>query len=82
MASLMTRLGVTGNIGQRIKKSPLAGKIASKSGSMSDVQCFTGYYPADKPEYTVTILVNNFVCPRAMLRRNIEQLLVELFPQK
>lgn len=74
--------GVSGTLKSLLGKTPLCGKVALKSGSMSDVQCFTGYYPADKPEYTVTILVNNFVCSRAQLRRNIEQLLVELFPQK
>ncbi|MGN1245869.1 MAG: D-alanyl-D-alanine carboxypeptidase/D-alanyl-D-alanine-endopeptidase, partial [Muribaculaceae bacterium] len=73
--------GVSGTLKSLLGKTPLCGKVALKSGSMSDVQCFTGYYPADKPEYTVTILVNNFVCTRAELRRNIEQLLVGLFWQ-
>ena len=79
MASLMTRLGVTGNIGQRIKKSPLAGKIASKSGSMSDVQCYVGYFPVENPQYSWAILVNNWHGSRANLKDEIELLLLNLF---
>ncbi|MGN0229800.1 MAG: D-alanyl-D-alanine carboxypeptidase/D-alanyl-D-alanine-endopeptidase [Muribaculaceae bacterium] len=79
MPSLMTHLGVTGNIGQRIKKSPLKGKIASKSGSMSDVQCYVGYFPAENPQYSWAILVNNWHGSRAYLKDEIELLLLNLF---
>lgn len=74
--------GVSGTLRSLLGKTPLKGRVALKSGSMSDVQCFTGYFPADKPEYTVTVLVNNFLCPRQELRRNIECLFVELFDAK
>ena len=79
MPSLMTKLGTTGNIGTRIKKSPLSGKIASKSGSMSDVQCYVGYFPADKPKYSWAILVNNWHGTRTHLKDEIEMLLLNLF---
>ena len=79
MPSLMTHLGVSGNIGQRIKKSPLKGKIASKSGSMSDVQCYVGYFPAENPQYSWAILVNNWHGSRANLKDEIELLLLNLF---
>lgn len=79
LSSLMTHLGTNGNISNAIKQSPLCGQIASKSGSMSDVQCYVGYFPADKPRYTWAILVNNFLGTRAQLKNDIEQLLITLF---
>lgn len=79
LPSLMTRLGETGNIGKRIKKSPLCGKIASKSGSMSEVQCYVGYFPLQKPRYTWAILANNWQGTRANLKDEIEVLLLNLF---
>ena len=79
MPSLMTHLGETGNIAQRIKKSPLKGKIASKSGSMGDVQCYVGYFPAENPQYSWAILVNNWHGSRANLKDEIELLLLNLF---
>lgn len=71
--------GVSGTLKSLLGDTPLTGRVALKSGSMSDVQCFAGYYPAVNPQYSVAVLVNNFVCPRKELRRNIEQLFVELF---
>ena len=81
LCDLMTHLGVTGNIGKQIKNSPLCGKIASKSGSMSDVQCYVGYFPADCPKYSWAILVNNWQGSRAQLKDDIEALLLNLFTQ-
>ncbi|MGM9803848.1 MAG: D-alanyl-D-alanine carboxypeptidase/D-alanyl-D-alanine-endopeptidase [Muribaculaceae bacterium] len=80
--SLMTHLGVNANIGKMIKSSPLKGKIASKSGSMSDVQCYVGYFPADNPQYTWAVLVNNWQGSRTTLKDDIEALLLELFTQQ
>lgn len=82
LASLMTHLGVNGNIGSQIKNSPLKGKIASKSGSMGDVQCYVGYFPADNPKYTWAILVNNWQGERSHLKYEIETLLLDLFTQQ
>ena len=82
LASLMTHLGVTGNIGKQIKNSPLKGKIASKSGSMGDVQCYVGYFPADCPKYTWAVLVNNWQGSRSHLKDEIETLLLNLFTQR
>jgi D-alanyl-D-alanine carboxypeptidase/D-alanyl-D-alanine-endopeptidase (penicillin-binding protein 4) len=77
--SLMTKLGVNAHIGKKIKDSAMKGKIASKSGSMSDVQCYVGYFPADNPKYTWACLVNNWQGARAHLKDEIEVLLLNLF---
>lgn len=78
-AQLLPVGGVSGTLQSLLGKTPLKGRVALKSGSMSDVQCFAGYYPAENPEYAVAVLVNNFVCPRSELLSNIEKLFVELF---
>ena len=69
-------------VGEPLTGSPLAGEIVLKSGSMSDVQCFVGYWPADEPRYTWATLVNNYTCPRRTLRAGLGQLLVNLFGPK
>ena len=80
-SSLLPLAGVSGTLKSLLAGTPLQGKIALKSGSMGDVQCFAGFYPAENPQYTVAILVNNYSCSRKTLRRNIEKLLLELFSE-
>lgn len=81
LCDLMTHLGVNANIGNQIKNSPLKGRIASKSGSMGDVQCYVGYFPADCPKYSWAILVNNWQGSRSHMKDEIETLLLNLFTQ-
>ena len=66
-------------VGEPLTGSPLASRIVLKSGSMSDVQCFVGYWPADEPRYAWATLVNNYTCPRKTLRGGLGRLLVDLF---
>lgn len=79
-ASLFPRLGKDGTVRNLIKKSPYAGKIALKSGSMGDVQCFAGYYPVNNPKYAVTFLVNNYSCSRRELIKKLETLILNILP--
>ena len=83
MSTLRTRLGEDGNIGngKAVKRSAARGKIASKSGSMVDVQCYAGYYPYDEPRYAWAILVNNFSMTRNALKERIDRLLARLFSE-
>lgn len=82
MASLLPLAGESGTVARLLKKSSLKGTVALKSGSMNGVHCYAGYYPAQDPKYAVAILVNAFNGPRADLRSNIEQLLINLFVQE
>lgn len=66
-------------VGGPLSGSPLAQQIVLKSGSMNNVQCFVGYFPADRPRYTWAVLVNNYTCDRATLRADLGALLVNLF---
>lgn len=79
-ASLFPRLGMEGTVRNRLAKTNYSGKIALKSGSMSHVQCFTGYFPVSNPQFTITILINNFNGTRNTLTKNIDQLLLNVLP--
>ena len=79
-AALFPRLGVDGTVKRFMGGTPFAGKICMKSGSMGEVQCYTGYFPADEPQYTITFLVNNFGCSRSELHSKLESMLLSLLP--
>lgn len=68
--------GKNGTVKRLTAKTPAAGKFALKSGSMSHVQCYVGYYPAEDPKYTVGVLVNSFTCSRSELQKMIAEMLV------
>ncbi|MBR5102095.1 MAG: D-alanyl-D-alanine carboxypeptidase/D-alanyl-D-alanine-endopeptidase [Muribaculaceae bacterium] len=74
---LMPKAG--SRIGSVLSKHKLSDIIVLKSGSMSDVQCFVGYYPGHEPKYAFAVLVNNYNCSRRELKGKIDQLLIGLF---
>ena len=78
-ASLLPLAGEEGTVKHLLARTKQKGRFAVKSGSMGDVQCFAGYYPANNPEYTVAILVNNHSCGNSTLIKNIEALLINCF---
>ena len=69
-------------VGKTLKSNPLSERIVLKSGSMRHVQCFVGYYPADKPRYAFAVLVNNFTCSHASVKEQIGTMLCNLFDGK
>ena len=66
-------------VGKTMENNMLSQQIVIKSGSMRHVQCYVGYYPADKPRYAFAVLVNNFNCSRASIREQIGVFLCNLF---
>lgn len=80
-SSLFPRAGEEGTVKSLLEKSPLAGKLALKSGSMNGVHCYAGYKLDEqgKPTHAVVILVNNFHCQRAKVRAAIESFLQKTF---
>ena len=66
-------------VGKTMENNMLSQQIVLKSGSMRHVQCYVGYYPADKPRYAFAVLVNNFNCSRASIREQIGVFLCNLF---
>lgn len=79
LCDLMPRVGVNARIGSLLPGSELSGKVAVKSGSMTDVQCYVGYYPAEAPRYSFAVLVNNWNGSRKTVKNRIDQLLLDLF---
>lgn len=79
--SFFPRAGKDGTMRGFLAKSPLKGRIALKTGSVSSVQCYAGYkLNADnKPTHVVVILVNGFFCPRKQVREACENLLTKTF---
>lgn len=70
--------GKNGTVKRLTANTSAEGKFALKSGSMSHVQCYVGYYPAENPEYTVSILVNSFTDRRADLVKLISNMLIDI----
>jgi D-alanyl-D-alanine carboxypeptidase/D-alanyl-D-alanine-endopeptidase (penicillin-binding protein 4) len=80
--SLLPLAGLkTSTLRHVLNGTQVEGKIALKSGSMTNVQCYTGYFPADKPRYTVAVLVNNYTDTHSQLMKAIQTLLLDLFGQ-
>lgn len=72
--TLLPRCGVDGTVRNLLKGTCLSGNIALKSGSMTGVRCYAGYYPAERPRYSVVLLTNNFHCTYEQLKSSIERL--------
>lgn len=79
--SFFPRAGKDGTMRGFLDKSPLTGKIALKTGSVSSVQCYAGYKLDDegKPTHLIVIMVNGFFCPRKQVREAAERLLTDIF---
>ena len=75
----MPRVGVNARIGSSIAQSPISGQVATKSGSMSDVQCYVGYYPVNAPKWGFVTLINNWRGSRRALREKIDSMLLDVF---
>ena len=71
--------GKEGTVASFLKNTSLNGKARLKSGSMSNVQSYSGYIESKGKRYAVALIVNNFTGKRADLRKEIEQLFVNLF---
>lgn len=73
--------GREGTLKYFLANTRLQGKLALKTGSMGGVQCYGGYkLGADgMPTHSIVIMVNNFFCKRAELRKAIERLLLQIF---
>lgn len=72
--------GVDGGLENFGNNSSLKGRLVVKTGSMSGVQCYAGYYLGrdGKPTHTVVVMVNGFFCPRATLKNQIVKYLLNI----
>lgn len=80
--SLFPVAGKDGTVKKLLKGSSLQGKMALKSGSMTGVRCYAGYYPAEHPEYAVVLMTNKFRCTYDAMKKAIETLFEGMFANK
>lgn len=79
--ALFPKVGGEGTVKRLLKGTRLDGMLALKSGSMGGVLCYAGYKINSKgePTHVVVIMVNNFLCKPAEIRKAIEHYLLEIF---
>lgn len=77
--SLFPRCGEQGTVRNLLKDTPLQGRVAMKSGTMSGVKCYAGYAlnEDDMPTHIIVIMVNGYKGSMAKLKKEIENLLLE-----
>lgn len=75
------RVGQQGTVRRLLSKTPLEGRLALKSGSMTGVLAYAGYKldTNGKPTHSVVIIVNNTVCKQSEVKRAIERWLLKIF---
>lgn len=81
--SFFPLVGQEGTVRSFLSETPLDSYIAVKTGSMNGIQCYAGYKLDDDfaPTHCVVVIVNNFSCDRAYLRKAISQMLLDIFPE-
>lgn len=80
-ARLFPIAGKSGTVRNLLSGTPLAGKLALKSGTMSGVRCVAGYKIDDEgyPTHVVVVLTNSNNVSAARLNKAIEQALLKIF---
>lgn len=74
-------VGFDGTVRNFLRDTPLEGKMALKSGSMTAVRCYAGYkLDGDgKPTHAVVIMVNHSFLKPAELRKSLQAYLLSIF---
>ena len=75
----LPRAGIEGTVANLLRNSKLHGNLRIKSGSMSRVRSYAGYYVKDDQVYAIALIVNNFSCTQTQMRIDIERLFLSLF---
>ena len=71
--------GKTGTLKYFGDESVFEEKFFGKSGSMGGVRCYSGYLRKNKLYYPFTIMVNNFNSSDYLVRKRIEELVVNIY---
>lgn len=78
--STLPRMGREGTWGNMGRKTPLAGNVRAKSGTMSGVVSYAGYLTLrNGDEAAFCIIVNHFAEPAQTVRRKIVEWLVSIY---
>ena len=80
-AELFPIAGRDGTVRNFLKRTPLEGRMALKSGSMTGVLCYAGYMldKDGRPTHSVVIMVNNFTCTSTKVRSAVSTYLNRIF---
>lgn len=75
--------GREGSVATFMRNSSLPGELRLKSGSMSDVHAYAGYYttPAGN-RYAIALMFNNYTCNRSQLKQKIAAWLTTTLSKK
>ncbi len=77
----MADIGKEGTVKRFLKDTRLEGKGQLKTGTLKNVVAYAGYIKgSDARTYAVTIFVANNTCKHAVVRKDIEKLLLSLIP--
>ena len=74
--------GKEGSVATFMKHGGLPGELRLKSGSMSDVHAYAGYYTTPQNRYAIVVMINNYTCTRAQLKQKISALLTQVLSKK
>lgn len=82
--SLFPTAGYEGTVKHFLNGTRLEGQFVLKSGSLNGVHAYAGYKIDDngKPTHAVVIIVNQFVCKRAAVKKAMTDFLLGQFPEK
>lgn len=74
-------VGFDGTVKNFLRDTPLEGRMALKSGSMTGVRCYAGYKldGEGRPTHAVVLMVNNSFLKASELRKVLERYLLALF---
>ncbi len=77
--SIFPEAGRDATVRSFMSRRTLPGKLLLKSGSMSGVLCYAGYYVQDDRTYAIVLMCNNFSGSNAQVRNSYELFLHRLF---
>ncbi len=76
---LLPRAGIDGTLTIFLKGTPLEGKAYLKSGTLRNVVCYAGYVVLGNKTYTISFMVNNYYGKASVVRKAMEEVLLEAF---
>lgn len=71
--------GVSGTLKSLGKGTVIEGRFIGKSGSMSGIRCYSGYFKKNSEYFPFTIMINNFISSDYVIRKHIEELMVAIY---
>ena len=71
--------GKTGTLKYFGDESVFEEEFFGKSGSMGGVRCYSGYLRKNSKYYPFTIMVNNFISNDFLIRKRIEELVINIY---